>query len=109
MAFDTGMRLREFLDLEWSQVDLRTGVIRLLPQDTKAEDARKVLLTARVLRALKSLPRGSAAAVVPNPTTGAPWQDIRKAFQRAVLAPKLEGLCFHDLRRASSPERGSSA
>ena len=101
VAFDTGMRLREILDLQWSQVDLRTGVIRLLPQDTKAEDARTVLLTARVLRALKALPRGaSGVAVFPNPSTGAPWQDIRQAFRRAVVASKLEGLWFHDLRRS---------
>ncbi|MGO9830690.1 MAG: tyrosine-type recombinase/integrase [Myxococcaceae bacterium] len=73
----------------------------LLPQDTKAEDARTELLTARVLRALKTLPRGtSGAAVFPDPNTGAPWRDIRKAFRRAVAASKLEGLWFHDLRRS---------
>jgi integrase len=57
-----------------------------------------------VLRALKALPRGaSGTAVFPNPSTrapGAPWQDIRKAFRRAVVASELEGLWFHDLRRS---------
>ena len=40
------------------------------------------------------------AAVFPNPSTGAPWQDIRKAFRRAVVASELEGLWFRDLRRS---------
>lgn len=54
-----------------------------------------------MLRALKVLPRGaSGTAVFPNPSTGAPWQDIRKAFRRAGIASKLEGLWFHDLRRS---------
>jgi len=77
------------------------GVIRLLPGDTKAEDARTVLLTERVLEALKALPSGlPGVPVLPNPSTGAPWQDIRKAFRRAVAKAKLEGLWFHDLRRS---------
>ena len=101
VAFDTGMRLREILDLHWNQVDLTEGVIRLLPGDTKAEDARTVLLTERVLEALRALPRGlPGVAVFPNPSTGAPWQDIRKAFRRAVTKANLEGLWFHDLRRS---------
>jgi len=101
VAFDTGMRLREILDLRWNQMDLRDGIVRLLPQDTKAEDARTVLLTERLLRAFEALPRGiGASAVFPNPSTGKPWQDIRKAFRRAVAKAELDGLWFHDLRRS---------
>ena len=100
-AFDTGMRLREILHLRWTQVDLRDGVVRLLPQDTKAEEARTVLLTTRLRRALEALPRGIGASVVfPNPKTGAPWQDLRRAFQRAARTAELDGLWFHDLRRS---------
>src|SRR4051812_42346762 len=37
VAFDTGMREREVLDLRWHQVNLKEGVIVLAPQDTKSE------------------------------------------------------------------------
>jgi integrase len=100
-AFDTGMRKREVLDLRWEQVDLKRGVIRLAPQDTKAEDARVVVLTARVLAMLEAQPRGlPSTPVFRNPDTGEPWQDIRKPFSRACKKAKLDGLWFHDLRRS---------
>jgi integrase len=101
VAFDTGMRQREVLELRWEKVDLRSGTIELAPQDTKSEAPRRVVLTARVVEALRALPRGIGAAFVfPNPKTGKAWQDLRKSFLRAVRKAKLDGLWFHDLRRS---------
>lgn len=40
VAYDTGMRMREVLDLRWSQVSLKDGVIKLSAEDTKTEEAR---------------------------------------------------------------------
>ncbi|HEX9506938.1 MAG TPA: tyrosine-type recombinase/integrase, partial [Myxococcales bacterium] len=71
VAFDTGMRQREILDLRWEQVDLRQGVIRLAPQDTKGEESRLVVLTSRVRTVLEALPRGlSTTPLFRNPRTG---------------------------------------
>jgi integrase len=101
MAFDTGMRLREMLHLRWERVDLRAGTVKLAAQDTKTEAPRTVVLTEAVLEQLRNLPRGIGGAYVfPNPATGKPWQDIRKALRRALEAAQLEGLWFHDLRRS---------
>lgn len=101
MAFDTGMREREVLDLRWEQVKLKDGVIELAPQDTKAEDARTVVLSGRVLAALRALPRGlPGTALFANPATGKPWNDIRKGFRRACKSAGITGLWFHDLRRS---------
>ncbi len=101
IGFDTGMRKREVLDLIWEQVDLKGGAIHLAQQDTKGEDARLVVLTARALDALKALTQGLPhVPVFPNPETGAPWQDIRKMWRRACEAAGLEGLWVHDLRRS---------
>ena len=101
VAYETGMRKREVLDLRWEQLDLREGVIRLLPQDTKAEDARVVYLTPRALEAVRGIPRrlGSAYVFV-NPQTGEPWVDVRKQFLNACKAAGLSGVWFHDLRRS---------
>jgi integrase len=101
VAFETGMRKREVLDLLWEQVDLRNGTIALAPQDTKSEAPRLVMLTARLAGALKALPRGiGAAPVFPNPKTGQPWKDLRRPFRRTVRKVGLHGLRFHDLRRS---------
>ena len=95
------MRKREILDLRWEQVALKDGAIRLSQEDTKGEEARLVVLTARSLDALKALPRGlPRAPVFPNPATGEPWQDIRKMWNRARESSGLEGLWVHDLRRS---------
>jgi integrase len=89
------------LDLRWEQLDLREGVIRLLPQDTKAEDARIIYLAPRALEALRGLPhRLGSAFVFLNPLTGQPWQDIRKQFRKACRAAGVSGVWFHDLRRS---------
>lgn len=100
VAYDSGMRKREILDLRWSQVDLRDGCIRLAAQDTKTEKPRTVYLTVRVLEALRSLPRNIHGHVFVNPETGQPWEDLRKAFGRARRGAGLAGVWFHDLRRS---------
>ncbi len=60
------------------------------------EKLGRVLDTVAVSGLHKRKSPGTAAFA--NPSTGAPWQDIRKAFRRAVVASELEGLWFHDLR-----------
>jgi integrase len=95
------MRKREVLDLRWEQLDMKEGVIRLLPQDTKAEDARTIYLAPRAFEALRRLPRRLGAAFVfVNPQTGEPWVDVRKQFKSACKAAGLTGVWFHDLRRS---------
>ncbi|HOX46037.1 MAG TPA: site-specific integrase [Myxococcota bacterium] len=101
VAFDTGMRLREILDLTWDQVSLKERTIRLAAQDTKTETARVVILTSRVVDELKRLPRQLLdPSVFTNPATGQAWRDIRKMFCAARKTAKLEDLWFHDLRRS---------
>ncbi|HTP24062.1 MAG TPA: site-specific integrase [Anaeromyxobacteraceae bacterium] len=101
VAYETGMRKREVLDLRWEQLDLKEGVIRLLPQDTKAEDARIVYLTPRAHEAVRGIVRRLGSAFVfLNPQTGEPWVDVRKQFVHACKAAGLAGVWFHDLRRS---------
>jgi integrase len=101
LAYDTGMRKREILDLRWDRVDLREGVIRLEPSDTKEERHRVIYLTARARVALGRTPRRLRCPwVFPNPQMGKPYGDIRKVFAGACRAAGIEGLWFHDLRRS---------
>jgi integrase len=100
-AYDTGMRLREVLDLRWSQVDLASGSIYLAAQDTKTQQPRTPVLLSRTKEVLKILPRHiHSEHLFVNPVTGKPWNDIKKMFRRACKKAGLEGLWFHDLRRS---------
>lgn len=101
LAMDTGMRKNEILKLKWENVNLTEGVITLRPQETKANDARIIPLTARVLAVLKALPRGlPALPLLINPRTGKGWNDVRKLFFRARHKAGLDELHIHDLRRS---------
>jgi integrase len=100
LAYDTGMRKREILDLRWDQVNLRDGVIRLSAKDTKAKAPRIIVLTRRALQALQSTPRSLSGFVFVNPETAKPWNHIQKKFHRARTAAGLERIWFHDLRRS---------
>ena len=84
------------------QLDVREGVIRLAPQDTKGgEHLGVVYLTGRTLEALRALPRRLLAEhVFTNPATGERWWEIRKMFRRACRNSGLENIWFHDLRRS---------
>jgi integrase len=101
MAFDTGMRKSEVLNLRWSQVDLRAGAVRLGAEDTKTNRARTIYLTARALEVLKRLPRQLRTEYVfANPETGKPWTDLKRCFDAAREAIGRPDLWFHDLRRS---------
>ena len=53
VAFFTGCRRGEILGLQWPQVDLEAGIIRLPPTATKNRDGRIIPLTAEVVAALQ--------------------------------------------------------
>lgn len=101
VAFDTGMREREVLDLREEQVDRKGGRILLAPQDTKAEEPRVVVMTSRVKATIEAIPQGlPATALFRNPATSQPYSDISKVWARAMEAAGLQGTWFHDLRRS---------
>lgn len=101
VAFDTGMRKSEVLNLRWSQLDLKAGAARLEAEDTKTDEPRVVYLTERVLRTLSEQPRLlHADFVFVNPVTGRPYADIQGAAERAREAAGLSGVWVHDLRRS---------
>lgn len=109
VAYDSGMRLNEILKLEWDRVDLKGKKIVLRHEDTKTEQARVIILTERVVRELKAIPRPIDGGFVfrskRRSDKGGPVTDIRKAFARACKGAGLKqglngGVIFHDLRRS---------
>ena len=93
VALETGLRRGELLGLQWDQVDMSRGLIRLADTETKSGRRREVPMRQAVYVVL---------AALPGPHEGRVWPagDIRTAFENAVTEAKLDGLHFHDLRHS---------
>ncbi len=96
----TGWRRGEILRLEWRDVDLHAGVIRLRPELSKTRTGRVLALspTLRELLDRRWRLRGLGCPAVFH-VGGRPIGDWRKAWAAACTAAKLPGKLFHDLRR----------
>lgn len=99
-ALNTGMRRGEILGLEWERIDLENRKITLACTNTKNRKKRDVPINEglfSLLASLKATANGSQY-VFPNPFTGKPLQDAKRAFYCACKKAGIKGLRFHDLR-----------
>lgn len=98
LAIETGMRAGELLTIEWHQVDLSIGVIRL--EKSKNGTRRSVPLTEEAARVLRHLPRiGRRVIAGYHDTSG-----LDRAFKRTCEAAGITGLRFHDLRHQAATD-----
>lgn len=105
LAYYTGMRQSEILNLSWGQVDLQEGFIRLTHRDTKTDEGRLVPLHPEVLEMLREIPRGLPHVRV-FPFRGQSWgSTLQRAFDKARREAGLEDVCFHDLRHTFITDR----
>ena len=96
MGYFTAMRQGEILNLLWSSVDLKKGVVRLYPQMTKTNEARIIPLNPEIKTMLKSLPRTIHGRVFTR--DGKPLTEIKRSFRTACRKAGIEDFRFHDLR-----------
>lgn len=89
-AYHTGWREGEILGLTWSKVDLKLGIVRLDPGETKNKEARTIHLDGELLQEMKTLHS--------NRRLGCPYvfhrdggriQGFRKAWKTACIAAGL--------------------
>lgn len=100
LAYYSGMRKLEVLELSWNEVDFSKGIIRLAADRTKTRKSRMVPLHPRVRAMLERLPR----ALHTNKVflfKGKPLKDIRSAYEAACRRAGLEDFTFHDLRHCA--------
>ena len=102
MARGTGMRQGEILKLQWSDVDLKTGFVRLQASMTKTDEARSVRLLPDVVAMLREVPRAVHTPYVFLSANNRPipyWTTyVQKIWKRSLEKAGVEGACFHDLR-----------
>ena len=94
----TGCRRNEIVALEWANVDLAAGEIRL--PDSKS-GARLVPLSPAAARVLAELPRIEGSPwVIPGRNTGKHLADLNHYWDRVRDEADLEGVRIHDLRHS---------
>ena len=92
----TGCRLREVLDLRWSEVDFERGMLHL--SDSKT-GKKSVILNAPALAVLGALPRlGEFVIAGDDPTR--PRSDLKRPWDVVTRRANLSGLRLHDCRHA---------
>jgi integrase len=108
-AHETGWRLREVITLEWRQVDLREGSVRLDPGTTKNGEGR-VAYCSRELLALLRAQHAATRDLECEKGIIVPWIFHRKgkrilrflaSWQTACRLAGVPGMLFHDLRRTA--------
>jgi integrase len=109
-AYFTGWRIpSEVLGMQWRQVDLINGTVRLDPGATKNGDGRIFPLTVE-LRALFEAQREATdivqrklGRIIPHVfhRNGKPIRSFRKAFATACTAAGVPGRIPHDFRRTA--------
>lgn len=104
MAYYTGMREGEILNLTWDKGDLRNRIILLESADTKDKEARNIPIMDELYDILKAIPRD-----IHNPHVflykGKPIKDLRTGLRKACKDAEIVygrfvkgGFVFHDLR-----------
>lgn len=110
LAHWVGWRRGELLGLEWRQVDLATGEVRLDPGSTKNKDGRVAFLppvaleTLRAWRQVTAELERSRGVIVRHVVhrNGAPVLDHYDAWRSACERAGVPGLMLHDLRRSAA-------
>ena len=101
-AYLSGWRKNEVRTLEWGDIDLVGGVIRLRSEHSKNKQPRTLMLVGGLLDVIR---RRAALRRLDCPSVfhrdGMPLGDFRKAWARACKAAGLAGRHFHDMRRSA--------
>jgi len=101
-GFLTGWRKGEILTLEWRDVDLQEGTIRLRRLNSKTKKGRILVLRGELLDLVRhraALRRLDCPYVFHR--DGKQIRSFRKAWSAACHQAGLDGRLFHDLRRSA--------
>jgi len=90
-GYHSGWRISEILKLTWERVDLREGIVRLDPGETKNEEGRTLYLNKELMEEMKALQRKrQLGCPYVFHRDGEPIKGFRKAWASACIKV---GLC----------------
>ena len=101
-GYFTGWRKAEILNLTWRHVNLKDGIVRLEPGETKNNEGRTLYMEPELWDMLQQLhkKRRMDCLYVFN-RNGRQISDFRKTWEKACNGIGKSGLLFHDLRRSA--------
>ncbi len=94
-ALQTGMRKGEIFKLKWFNVNFEYRYIDIL--ESKSGKARRVPLTDKLIKVLKSI-RKTSEYVFVNPETNEPYNNITISFKNLMEKANIQNFRFHDFR-----------
>jgi integrase len=103
-ALNTGMKRGEILNLTWDNLDLQHGFI--LQDQTKNGERREIPINSTLRETFGELFRGTKERprridvpwVFYDPSTGRPYQSVKRSFASACRRAKIKDFHLHDLR-----------
>ncbi|MGD2085615.1 MAG: site-specific integrase [Candidatus Aminicenantes bacterium] len=100
VALNTGMRKSEILNLEWDQVNLEEGFIRIEAQRSKNRKIRVIPLNNSMKELFYKLhySRNGSQYVFENPKTGKAFVCINRRWRTLLKDLGIKDFRFHDLR-----------
>jgi integrase len=101
LAYLTGMRAGEILNLTWDKMVLAQELVRLGAEDTKTSEPRIIFLCDRAYDILKVI--GNVRSRAHNRVfayRGKPIKQVKKAFTHACRTGGINNFWFHDRRHA---------
>lgn len=101
VAYLTGWRKSEILNLQWKQVNLKDGIIRLEHGETKNDDGRELYMEPELWDLMEELYRKRRMdCLYVFQLGGSKLCDFRKSWAKACAEIGRPELLFHDLRRS---------
>jgi integrase len=105
VAFNTGMRKGEILNLKWSDIDRKKGFIRLQPDATKETKSKNIPINSHVFEVLDNLSHAIHHDNVFTYRSRPIGSDLRTALHGTCRAAEIiygqkevGGFRFHDIR-----------
>ena len=100
-AYFSGWRKSEILNMEWNQVSIRDGIVRLEPGETKNSEGRTLYMEPELWDLLKQLHKHRRMdCLYVFSLNGKRIGSFRKTWKRACTKIGRPELLFHDLRRS---------
>ncbi len=95
-ALNTGARREEILSLQWKQVDLKRGFIKL--NKTKNGKSKTIPINETLRATLESIPHGPESLYVFTDRNGNRYKSVDTSFPTACRRAGIADFHFHDLR-----------
>jgi integrase len=106
VAYFTGMRRGEILELAWDRVNLPEGYVDLTPDDTKTDEPRRIYFNAikelrdAFVEADRNKKNGQKLVFTKSDGSPVPKWYIQRLFKKACLKAKVPSYRLHDLRHS---------